>query len=81
MVDEAVERNPFRNPRTEVVELPQEFTVKGKVPPPPEAEIVIAVVVVEMVTFDPAFKETGLYVPLERDCKSFPALIALGTLI
>jgi hypothetical protein len=37
IVLEAVEIKPLRNPSVEVVELPHEFTVKGKsaLPPPP----------------------------------------------
>lgn len=41
IVEEAVDRKPLRNPKVEVVELPQEFTVKGKSPVPAVEEIVI----------------------------------------
>ena len=57
IVEEAVERKPFVNPKVVEVELPQYCEVKGKVLPPPDALIVIEFVVEEIVIFEPARSE------------------------
>lgn len=77
IVEEAVDRNPLRNPRVDVVELPHEFTVNGKLP---AVELMLMLeVVVDIVTFEPAVNDTGLYVPLVSDCNKKPGPLLEGT--
>lgn len=76
---DAVENSPFKKPTTVEVELYPVTEVKGKEDPPPVPLIVMFEVVVDIVIFEPAVKETVEYNPVERDCKRKPAEDAAGT--